>query len=149
MGSSRKNVVLVSGYYEDRRENISTQQQRANKLGLTPVPPPKMVNQTDKENSNMEQLKDIDDDLGIYEDPLNLAHATIAKTRKKKSPSFDLGMLRNDLDASQSMSCAPTLVPPLHQNHATPLHDISNNLQVSDTPDGTAQDKWKRYSHHR
>ena len=96
-----------------------------------------------------QQLKDIDGDLGIYEDTLNLAHATVTKTRKKKSLPFDLGMLGDDLDASQSMSHAPTLVPSLHQNHATPLHNISNNLQVSDTPDGIAQAKWKRYSHHR
>ena len=96
-----------------------------------------------------QQLKDIDDDLGIYGNPLNLAHAIVTKTRKKKSPPFDLGTLGDNLDASQSMSHAPTLVPPLLQNHATPLHDISNNLQVSDIPNGTAQAKWKRYSHHR
>lgn len=54
MGSSRKNVVRVLGYYEDRRENISTQRRRASKSGPTLVPPPKTVNQTDKENSNME-----------------------------------------------------------------------------------------------
>ena len=69
---------------------------------------------------------------------MNLAHATVTKTCKKKSLPFDLGMLGDDLDASQSMSRAPTLVPSLHQNHATPLHDISNNLQVFDIPDGTA-----------
>ena len=80
---------------------------------------------------------------------MNLAHATVTKTRKKKSLPFDLGMLGDDLGASQSMSRAPTLVPPLHHNQATPLHNVSNNLQVFDTPNGTAQAKWKRYSHHR
>lgn len=43
----------VSWYYEDRRENISTQQQRASMLGLTQLPPPETVNQTYKENSDM------------------------------------------------------------------------------------------------
>lgn len=54
MGHPKKNVVHVSGYYEDQKENISTQRRRANKAGPSTVPSPDLVNKIDTESSNME-----------------------------------------------------------------------------------------------
>nr|POF20711.1 hypothetical protein CFP56_72412 [Quercus suber] len=53
-GTPKKNVVHVSGYYEDRKENISTQRRLANKAGSCPVPPPNKGNEANKEVSDME-----------------------------------------------------------------------------------------------
>ena len=53
-GFPKKNVVHVSGYYEDRKENLSTQRQRATKAGSFPVPPPDKENRADKEVSDIE-----------------------------------------------------------------------------------------------
>ena len=53
-GTPKKNVVHVSGYYEDRKENISTQRRRATKTGSFPVPPPDKENEADKEVADME-----------------------------------------------------------------------------------------------
>lgn len=54
MGHPKKNVVHVSGYYEDQKENISTQRRRANKAGPSTVPSPDLVNKIDMESSDME-----------------------------------------------------------------------------------------------
>ena len=53
-GTPKKNVVHVSGYYKDRKENISTQRRRATKTGSFPVPPPDKENEADKEVADME-----------------------------------------------------------------------------------------------
>ena len=97
-----------------------------------------------KGDSFSQQLKDIDEGLGIYEDPSIVAHAEVNNPQKETSPLYDLGSLGDDLDASQRVSRAPILVPPLHQTRVPPFHDISNILQVSENTDGTTQVKWKR-----
>lgn len=60
-----------------------------------------------------QQLKDIDEDLGIYEDPLNLAQSEEVQPNQENSQLFDLDMLKKNLDDNLCMSLTPTLVPPL------------------------------------
>ena len=172
-------MVRVSGFYENRLENISTWRRWEG------WKPPSLVPQSgkmepNKENSNKEidavilenledqestapqskstslsqdhgnkgdffsqQLKEIDKDLGIYEDPLNVA-ATDSISNKEFSPLFDLDNLKNSLEVNPSL-------PPQHffssQNHKesnTHLHDITKSSPhhvVSETP---PQVKWKR-----
>nr|POE89435.1 hypothetical protein CFP56_01792 [Quercus suber] len=74
-----------------------------------------------------QQLKDIVNDLGIYKDPVIIGQLEEFQTDQENSPLFDLGTLRKDLDENISMSRAPTLVPPLEKNSATPLSDITNS----------------------
>nr|POE61994.1 hypothetical protein CFP56_38538 [Quercus suber] len=44
-----------------------------------------------------QQLKEIDSELGIYEDPQNLGLPTNPTFPKENSNSFDMGKLRNEL----------------------------------------------------
>ena len=53
-----------------------------------------------------QQLKEIDKDLGIYEDPLNVA-ATNSISNKEVSPLFDLENLKNSLEVNPGL-------PPQH-----------------------------------
>ena len=167
-------MVQVSGFYEDRLENISTQRWREGWKPPSSVPQSrKMVpnketdavileNLKDQESTTpqsksaplsqdhgnkgdffTQQLKEIDKDLGIYEDPLNAA-ATNSISNKEVSPLFDLENLKNSLEVNPGL-------PPQHffsyQNHKesnTHLHDITNSSphhMVSETP---PQVKWKR-----
>lgn len=74
-----------------------------------------------------QQLKDIDEDLGIYEDPLILAQSEEVQPNQENSQLFDLDMLKKKLDDNLCMSLAPTLVPPLENNPVIPLSDITNS----------------------
>ena len=180
-GASKGNVIRVSGYYEDRKENLSscwrrTEKQRPN-LMTTPV----TASSTEKETEDMEanigefpksnaaestipkkslrsnfqdhgnqgisftkKFKEIDNDLGIYENPIIIGQPEDSQIDQENSPLFDLGTLRNDLDENISMSRAPTLVPPLDKNSTSPLSDITN----FQTPQVNAviphQATWKR-----
>ena len=53
-GLSRKNVVHVSGFYEDRTENISTRRRREAKHSSTQVKTPEAAKQPEKDTSDME-----------------------------------------------------------------------------------------------
>ena len=55
-GSSKKSVVRVSGFYEDRAENMSTWRRREMKFSpaAEPIPKSKSVFQTNKETTDME-----------------------------------------------------------------------------------------------
>ena len=172
-------MVRVSGFYENRLENISTRRRREGWKPLSLVPQSGKM-EPNKENSNKEtdvvilenlkdqestapqsksaslsqdhrnkgdffsqQLKEIDKDLGIYEDPLNGAAAD-SISNKEVSPLFNLDNLKNSLEVNPGL-------PPQHffssQNHKesnTHLHNITNSSPhhvVSKTP---PQVKWKR-----
>ena len=71
-------------------------------------------------------MKEIDNDLRIYENPIIIGQPEDTQIDQENSPLFDLGTLRNDLDENISVSRAPTLVPPLVKNSASPLLDITN-----------------------
>ena len=92
-------------------------------------------------------MKEIDNDLGIYENPGITGQLEDNQSDQENSPLFDLGRLRNDLDENLNMSRAPTLVPPLEKKTVSPLSDITN----SQTPRVNAviphQATWKRVPH--
>ena len=77
-----------------------------------------------------QRLKDIDKDLGIYDNPLNLAQAENAPIREGNSPPFDLGLLGKELEDDNSLSHAPTLVPPLQRNQTFPFQEITNTPKL-------------------
>lgn len=54
MGPSKRNVIRVSGFYEDRPENISTRRRREGKNFPTPEKTSETGNQPEKGNSDME-----------------------------------------------------------------------------------------------
>ena len=165
-GASKGNVIRVSGYYKDRKENLSSRWWRTEKQRLSPMTTPAAANTTEKESEDMEadireipksnmaeptfpkessksisqdhenhgisftqKLKEIDNDLGIYEKPGITGQPEDNQSDQENSPLFDLGRLRNDLDENPKMSRAPTLVPPLEKkNSITPLR----HYQLSD-----------------
>ena len=47
-------MIRVSGYYENRKENISTQRRKAEKQRPIPVPVPAREAQAEKETGDME-----------------------------------------------------------------------------------------------
>ena len=111
-----------------QKESISPKSQEHENIGM----------------SFSQQLKDIDKDLGIYEDPLIQAQFEESQKNQENSPLFDLNTLRKDLDVNLGMSRAPTFVPPLENSPITPPLEIS----ISPTPHINAaaphQVTWKR-----
>ena len=90
-----------------------------------------------------QQLKEIDKDLGIYEDPFNAAD-TDSISNKEASPLFDLENFKNSLEVNPGL-------PPQHfpssQNHKesnTLLDDITNSFPHHVDSEILPQAKWKR-----
>ena len=53
-GASKGNVIRVSGYYEDRKENLSSRWQRTEKQRPSPMTTPAAANTIEKESEDME-----------------------------------------------------------------------------------------------
>ena len=180
-GASKGNVIHVSGYYEDRKENLSSRWRRTENQRPSPMTTPAAANTTEKESEDMEadfgeipnsnmaestfkkessksisqdhdnhgisftqKLKEIDNDLGIYENPGITGQPEDNQSDQEISPPFDLGRLRNDLDENLNMSRAPTLVPPLEKKIVSPLSDITNSQTPRVNTVIPHQATWKR-----
>ena len=154
LGATKKSVVRVSGFYEDRQENISTRRRREGWKFPAPVPQSEKE-APNKENSNQsnatvipekykvqestpyiqdheiegdslsQQLKEIDRELGFNEDPLTDAGMD-SLPNMEASPLFDLEKLKNSLEANPSLPPhSPN--PQSHNTRNTPLHDLTNS----------------------
>lgn len=92
-----------------------------------------------------QKIREIDKDLGIYENPTFLAQAENIISNKESSPLFDLGNLRNNLEENQSVQRVQNLIHTPHDGRGTPLHEITNAPQVPVVIEATLLAKWKRY----
>lgn len=92
-----------------------------------------------------QKLKEIDKDIGIYEDLLKSAAAEEVNSYKETSPLFNVENLKNSLYTNPSLPKSQTLVPPLHKECTTYLHDITNSLGTNAFSETSVPAKWKHY----
>ena len=165
-GPPKKNVVRVSGYYEDRTENLSTRRRREMKSGLTTagsIPKSNPTVQMNKETSDTgedsvnpkninshnhdpasensipavqdhenqgrdfdEEIREIDTELGIYEEPQNSGYTENVVPLYVNSQSFNMEKLKNELASNQTLLETPLRDELSHKFHATTPHDMTN-----------------------
>lgn len=162
-GPSKKNVVRVLGFYEDRAENISTWRRQERKQFPTQAKMSETAKQPEKDSSDMEvdfadfpntescdvtsqhgksnssplehenmgeyfsqKIREVGNDLGIYDNSTNSAQAEKIISKKETSPLFDLEKLRNELEENQSLQRPHNSMHTPHESRGTPLQDISN-----------------------
>ena len=183
-GPPKKNVVRVSGYYEDRTENLSTRRQREMKSGPTAaglIPKSNPTVQTNKEtfdtgedsvdpkniNSHNhapasensipavqdhenqgrdfdEEIREIDTELGIYEEPQNSGYTENVVSLYVNSQSFNMERLKNELASNQTLPETPLRDELSHKFHATTPYDMTNYSHAPQIFENPSQPKWKR-----
>ena len=76
---------------------------------------------------------------------MNSAQVENAPIRGGNSPPFDLGSLGKELEDGNSLSHAPTLVPPLQRNQTFPFQEITNTQSSLGGTTTPSQATWKRF----
>lgn len=94
-----------------------------------------------------QKIREVDKDLGIYDNPINSAQAEKTISKKETSPLFDLEKLRNGLEENQCLQQPQNLIHTPRESRGTLLHEITNTPQRTVPIDATLQAKWKRYPH--
>lgn len=119
---------------------VEIQQQNShNSAIINENPIPSFQNHENKGDYFAQKLKEIDKDLGFYEEPQNtgLFH-------KEASPLFDMEKLRPGLAIKENAALVPPREHPSHAEHAVPLSDISNYSHDPMNSESFPQTKWKR-----
>ena len=90
-----------------------------------------------------QQLKEIDNELGIYEAPQTLGNTENSVSTKESQNSFDMENLRNELAPNKIQ--AGTLLREIStpKSHACPLQDVTNYSHAPKTIENSSQTKWK------
>ena len=186
-GPPNKNAVRVSGYYEDRTENLSTRWRREMKSGPAvagTIPKSNKPVQMNKETSDTgqdsvdpkninshnqapalensvpvvqeygnqgrdleEEIREIDTELGFYEEPQNSGYTEIAVPLHVNSQFFNMEKLKNVLAPNQALPETPLCDELSHRSHATPPHDVNNYSHAPQIFENPSQPKWKRLIH--
>ena len=103
----------------DSMENQNQNSHISVEINENPTPP--FQDHGNKGDYFSQKIKEIDKDLGIYEEP------PIADScHKEASPLFDMKNLRAELANKENIELTPPHVHLSNADHAAPLRDISN-----------------------
>ena len=103
----------------DSMENQNQNSHISVEINENPTPP--FQDHRNKGDYFSQKIKEIDKDLGIYEEP------PIADScHKEASPLFDMKNLRAELANKENIELTPPHVHLSNADHAAPLRDISN-----------------------
>ena len=120
---SMENQNQISHIYVETNEN--------------PTPP--FQESRNKGDYFAQKLKEVDKDLGIYEEP------PIADScHKEASPLYDMQNLQAELANKENVELSPPQVHLSNVDHAAPLRDISNYSRAITSSEIYPQAKWKR-----
>ncbi|XP_030942600.1 uncharacterized protein LOC115967604 [Quercus lobata] len=118
---------------------METQNQNSNisaKINENPNPP--FQDYGNKGEYFAQKLKEIDKDLGIYEEPPSTEFF-----QKEASPLFDMENLRAELAINENVVLTSPREHHCHAEHAAPLRDISNYSHTPTNSEFFPQPKWK------
>ena len=169
-------VIRVSGYYEDREENISTRRRRAEKQSSIPVSTPVRETQPEKEtadtgadfmefmNLNVEESTELNKDKEQnLRDPETTGDRFEQQTREIdkelgfnensiiREPTIDprkQQAMQAIIDVGKETQKEKHVGPrELSQVHPLPFSDISNAPNLSGVADKNPHPTWKRLAH--
>ena len=123
-----------------KADSMETQNQNSNisaEINENQTPP--FQDHGNKGDYFAQKLKEIDKDLGIYEEPPSTDFS-----QKEASPLFDMENLRAELAINESVALTPPHEHHSHAKHAAPLRDMSNYPYALTNSAIFPQPKWKR-----
>nr|POE46040.1 hypothetical protein CFP56_58560 [Quercus suber]POF23490.1 hypothetical protein CFP56_40066 [Quercus suber] len=97
------------------------------------------------EESFSQKLREIDKELGIYEDAPTSGPAENYVTQKENLRTFDLENLRSEIAPIQNTSLTPPSIKQPIKPHASILHDVTNSPKAPMHVENSSQPKWKRF----
>ena len=170
--STNNRVIRVSGYFENRKENISTQRRKAAKQGPIPVPAPAKESQVDKEKGDTEaeiqeeqilknqppepdketvpDLRDSVPEYVSFEQQIREIDKDIGFTENSNIPSpavepCKTNPMQTMMDVEGKIQTKQSKQPRvLNQVHPLPLSDISNISNHVIAADRNPHPTWKR-----
>lgn len=96
-----------------------------------------------KGESFTQKLREIDKEIGIYEDPLNSGMTEIDSTQKENVQNFNMGDIMSKLTPTQDTSPTPSRMSQPIKTHAFALHDVTNSHHAPMHAENPSQTKWK------
>lgn len=108
------------------------------------IPIPVVQDHGNKGGNFSQQLKEIDKELGIYEDPQNSGFTKNVVFFKEDSQSFDMEKLKTELAPNQNRTGDPQREKPIHKSHAPPIQGVTNYPHATMAVENPSQTKWKR-----
>ena len=129
----KENTDMEAGSMETQNQNSNI----SAKISENPTPP--FQDHRNKGEYFAQKLKEIDKDLGIYEEPPSTEFC-----QKEASPLFDMENLRVELAINKNVVLTPPREHHNHAKHAAPLRDISNYSHTPTNSEIFPRPKWKQ-----
>ena len=170
--STNSKVIQVSGYYENRKENISTQRRKAEKQRPIPIPAPARETQAEKETGDTkaeisealnlknksqelnketkQNLRDPVSKVDYFEQQIRDIHKDLGFTENSNTPmpavdSCTKNSMQAVMDVEEETHKKQNTQPrALSQVHPLPFTNISNFPNHANAADRNPHPTWKR-----